>query len=380
MAKDIVYLAKIDAIQPHSNADKLELAIIGGWQCIVAKNQFKVGDEVVYICVDSIIPDDFARHIGVYDYLSKGRVRAIKLRGEKSYGLVVSKDSVSSFGCNVSGNLADALGIKKYEVNEPEENVRVSKKWPFWKAFRYIFSAWNGIGYRASVVFGKKWRFFKGYPKMPNQLPEHPLFPKFTDIENYRNHKGILDSYEGDVAVTEKIHGTNFRAGWVDGTWMVGSHNRNRIEHKDDAYWKYSKILDLKSIIKEVHKNEFPWAKAVVIYGEVYGKGIQKLEYSKVSPDIAFFDIMVEGKYISYSVFKYLCSKYKLPTVPHLYHGKWDPSLKILGEGRSTLANHTMEGCVIRSYREATHPRVGRFVFKYVNDDYLLGNFDGYNH
>jgi hypothetical protein len=56
MSALIVEISKISEIKAHPNADKLELAIIKGWQCIVGKGQHKVNELVVYCPPDSIIP------------------------------------------------------------------------------------------------------------------------------------------------------------------------------------------------------------------------------------------------------------------------------------------------------------------------------------
>lgn len=58
-----VPLTKIIDIKPHSNADSLELATVYGFQVIVKKGMYKVGDLVVYVPVRSIVLNGFLKTI-----------------------------------------------------------------------------------------------------------------------------------------------------------------------------------------------------------------------------------------------------------------------------------------------------------------------------
>src|SRR5271166_1293205 len=51
-----VPLTTIVNITPHTGADRLEMAWVYGFQVVVKKGQYKVGDKVVYVPVDSILP------------------------------------------------------------------------------------------------------------------------------------------------------------------------------------------------------------------------------------------------------------------------------------------------------------------------------------
>src|SRR6266436_8394187 len=107
----IVPVATIDALDPHPNADNLQLAQILGWQMIVPKDTYQVGSKVVYIPIDTVLPVEFSDKIGVTDYLSKQRVRCIKLRGEPSFGLAITPDEDWPVGENVF----EHYGLVKYE-------------------------------------------------------------------------------------------------------------------------------------------------------------------------------------------------------------------------------------------------------------------------
>jgi len=55
-----VKLATIETVSellPIANADAIELANVLGWQTIVKKGQFEVGQRAVFIPIDTILPD-----------------------------------------------------------------------------------------------------------------------------------------------------------------------------------------------------------------------------------------------------------------------------------------------------------------------------------
>ena len=49
MSSLIVEIVEIDNVMNHGNADKLEVAQIKGWNCVIGKGQFAKGDKAVYI-------------------------------------------------------------------------------------------------------------------------------------------------------------------------------------------------------------------------------------------------------------------------------------------------------------------------------------------
>src|SRR4051794_252873 len=111
MSTLIVEVSKIDAINKHPNADAIELAVIKGWQCVVPKDKYRPGDKGVYVPVDAVIPIPLAEAIGITKYLSTGRVRCAKLRGEPSFGVIMDPaDPTWEIGRDVATN----YGITKF--------------------------------------------------------------------------------------------------------------------------------------------------------------------------------------------------------------------------------------------------------------------------
>ncbi len=208
MSTMIVKVRTVEAVLPHPNADRLEIALVGGWKSICRKGELQEGQKVVFFPPDSILPpaladDPPAGRLGVAKYCSllpkneQGlrppgyRVKAARLRGQPSFGLVMALDpSRGDLDWPVDTDVAEFYGIEKWE---PPLKCEAG-----------------------------------------DSAPEHPWFPKYTDIEHYANYPTAIADGE-EVVITEKIHGTNARCGLVlaaaeDGapqwTWMAGSHER----------------------------------------------------------------------------------------------------------------------------------------------------------
>ena len=60
-----VKIVKIDKIEPHPNADKLEICKMKDldWYCVIPINTFKVGDLCLYIPIDSVLPEELEKKI-----------------------------------------------------------------------------------------------------------------------------------------------------------------------------------------------------------------------------------------------------------------------------------------------------------------------------
>jgi RNA ligase (TIGR02306 family) len=186
MSNLIISVATIEKLTPHNNADSLELAQILGWQLVVRKGEYKIGDKIVYFPIDTVLPQELSDRFGVTNYLSKGRIRCAKLRGEPSFGLAVKPENDEwQVGQNVAEYYA-ALGVKKYKPP-----VRVTA----------------------------------GDAEL-----EHPLFMTYTEIENMRNFPNVFKDGEM-VVLTEKIHGSNSRVGIIEGEFMAGSREAKRIKY-----------------------------------------------------------------------------------------------------------------------------------------------------
>lgn len=356
----IVEVVTIDKIEDHPNADRLDLATIKGWQCVVQKGAFASGDKAIYIPIDSILPAEVESKIFGPDSkvkLSKSRVKTIKLRGAISQGLVTTLEQVGlpPF-LPVGTDIKDKLKIGKWEPSVKAQNALAGGK------------------------------------KTTNKNP-HPSFHKYTKLQNVKNYIKLFE--EGElVVVTEKIHGTNFRAGYVpfqaNTLWKkvkkffgytqsfefaYGSHNvqlQNKFLY-DGFYDKnvYAEVVEKYHLRERLKDGE-------VVYGEIYGSGVQK-NYSYGCAEgerkLAIFDVMKNEEYLGREDFDDWVDITHIPRVPMLYHGPFDfQKIKDLLKGNSIIAptQKVIEGGVCRPAHGDEKSYAGRKVLKFINDDYLL--------
>ena len=354
MSSLIVKVCKVDKMEKHPNADRLSIATVGGWNCIVGLDQYNEGDNVVFIPPDCIIPTELIEKYNLEYLKHNGRTGTVKLRGYISQGLILD---VPEGSWKLGDDVAVAMGITKYEQPEPNFSI--------------------------------------GGGRQTTKRRLNPLFDKYTDIENINNFKNVFK--DGDlVVVTEKIHGCNGRwsllpiaysrqlplADKIKFLWnkyvlkkkfefVYGSHNvqltsesKNKNFYGEDVWGKIAKKYDLANNLSE----------NTIIYGEVYGEGIQDLTYGLKGIDFAVFDIKRDGKYLNWDDVVNYCAWYSLPHVP-VIADKVLFSTESLGEwtdGKSLICdNQVREGCVIKPMIEENNPRIGRKILKSVSTDYL---------
>jgi len=96
MIRKLASIRTISNIRPIVGADMIEVATVDNWNVVVKKDEFKIGDNVVYFEVDSFLPIreefEFLRKTS-YKKLADGsegfRLKIIKLLGVYSCGLIM---------------------------------------------------------------------------------------------------------------------------------------------------------------------------------------------------------------------------------------------------------------------------------------------------
>jgi RNA ligase (TIGR02306 family) len=112
-------IQRIISVEKHGNADSLSICTVLNYRCITKIDQYKVGDLVVFVEPDSILP---VAPWSVFYRSKSNRVKAVKLRGEWSFGVIESTTNVGYTGPVEEGlNITEALGVVKYEAPAPQD-------------------------------------------------------------------------------------------------------------------------------------------------------------------------------------------------------------------------------------------------------------------
>jgi RNA ligase (TIGR02306 family) len=381
MASFAVEIVALDDVLPHTNADSLELAVIGGYRAVVRKGQYRKGDLVGYIPEQAVVPEDILEHIGLSGRLSgrnKDRVKAIRLRGELSQGIVVSTGELTA--------LIDAERTKVFVETYPEHIVLDGTT-----------PSKDGVGWVAiSLEEGMDLQFVLGIQKWEPPIPANlrgratnrPSWFPVYDLENIKKYNRVLEDGEA-VIFTEKIHGTNagFAMRREDRQLLVAS--RRWLLEEDDRvlYWMAAKRYDMAAVLNALLDRT--QAEYVIVFGEIFGSGVQDLNYGMQGGEIRlrYFDIVVDGEYLDYDdQISLMCkalfavdvqsgSINPLSPVPVVYRGPFSMARVALHTDGNTTAMDTRqirEGIVIRPIKTRYSGNLGRVVLKSVSQAYLL--------
>jgi hypothetical protein len=297
--RKLVTIREIGKIEEIKGADKIELAFIDGWQCVVQKGEFTHGGLCLFFEIDSILPN-----VPVFDFMQprKWRVRTIKCMKHISQGLAKPLSILTEFGLDpvkydkesmIGTDLTDLLKVKKYDpeaAREEAERVRTPGKPAPW----YIQMA------RRLPVIGKYFMRRKGGGNFPTHI-----IPQ-TDEERYQNlshrmKEGFI-KYKFDV--TEKLDGTSTTFIYRPESWwkrflfgdsfMVCSRTLTKVHEDDSWWWNSARNCKAREEMVKLHKTlELKSNQYLVFQGETTGPKIQKNKYKRNTYDFFLFNVKI---------------------------------------------------------------------------------------
>ena len=130
--RKLATVRRIKDIKPIEGADLIELAVVDGWQVVVKKGEYKVGDFAVYLEIDSWVPTTLAPFltkgdkVRTYNGVNGERLRTIKLRGQLSQGLLLPTGCVPGI-VDEGQDVTELLGIQKWERPIPTHLAGVQR-------------------------------------------------------------------------------------------------------------------------------------------------------------------------------------------------------------------------------------------------------------
>jgi len=338
MERTLASIQRVLALTPIEGADRIELATINGWQCVVKKGDFKVGDLGVYLEIDSIPPD-----VPAFQFLwqkddvnrprpAKFRIKTIRLRGVLSQGLFMPLDnSLNSSSWTEDTDVTELLGVTKYEPVLPAAGQ------------------------------GEQEGSFPG------------CIPK-TDEVRIQSKPKVLDELRGKPwYATLKIDGTSCTFGFDtrNNENFVASRNW-KIRFGDNKYWNaVGHLLDDVAGL------------GLIVQGEIAGPGIQGNPLNLSAPQFFMFSAFdpYNGRYLTRAEEDILALSLGIWQVPVVYAGDaFDHTLDellLMAEGKYPGTNNEREGLVIRE-RDGVESRVlqGRLSFKVISNKFLLAEKD----
>lgn len=147
------------------------------------------------------------------------------------------------------------------------------------------------------------------------------VFKKYPEVEHL--HKVSEIFLEPEVVVTEKIHGTNVRFGWVEERFRVGGRNEefDFIASKDDAGMGFLGWLRGTTIPQKVKDIAVSQSEEIIFYGEWHGPRIQKgIRYAEAK-QIRLFAVRLNENFIGWDSVINFSQMINVNTVPVLYRG-----------------------------------------------------------
>ena len=212
--RKLASIQRIWKIEPIEGADRIELAHILGWQCVVNKGQFREMDLAVYFEVDSFLPIapefEFLRASSYRktDIMGEGfRLRTMKFRGQISQGLLLPVSAFPAIPADaeLGTDVTEILGVKKWEIEER------------------ITTGGTMIG------------------TLPYDIPH-------TDETRVQAEPDLIQAFAGlEYYISTKMDGSSHSVGIDENGFHVTGHN---YEYKDDGnspFYELVKSMDLQA-------------------------------------------------------------------------------------------------------------------------------------
>jgi len=346
---------KIVKITPIEGADAIETAMVLGWEIVIKKGEYQVGDLCCYIQIDTVVPEK-----PEYEFLRerKFRVKTIKLRKQISQGLIVP---LPEGNWSEGDDLTDIIGVKKYEKvdNNP---VRYEK--------RRKPKTWYG-----RYVYNFKYNFlYKWFPFLLKK--ERSDFPKplvsITDEERIQNIPNVLETHAGkNFIVSYKLDGSSItiihNKVFGKSKYRICSRRFELHDKQNDWYKVFTDTvfkIHIEKLVKLFNTND------IIVQGEAIGK-FNGNHHKLQRDEIRLFNIYVNGKRLNQKRFIEVCTSNGIPHCPlykEIVLNHTLPEILKISEIKDILNPHVeVEGLVWRCVED-------NLSFKVINNKYLLKN------
>ena len=344
--RKLASIQRIWDIIPIEGADKIELAKVLGWQCVVNKGQFEKGDPAVYFEIDSFLPIrpefEFMRSSSYKktDIMGEGfKIRTMKFRGQISQGLVLPISTFPEIPADVELNtdVSDLLGVKKWEIEE--------------------------VATTGGTVIGT----------LPMDVPH-------TDETRCQAEPKLIQDFSGlEYYITTKMDGSSHSVSIDEDGFHVTGHN---YEYKDDGTSSFYELVKRDNIEEKMNKYYSEnGLHLLTIQGELCAPGIQRNRLKLTRPEWYVFTVRINGKRVGLKKMQEVCRDLGLQMVPLEEVGidlpsKYPTVESLLERADGEYPNGgKKEGIVIRPTEPVYSERISAALsMKVVSNKYLLKN------
>lgn len=368
--RKLVTIQQITAITDIPGADLIALATIQGWQVIVKKTEFSVGDACLFFEIDSFLPleprYEFLKKTTKFDGKEGYRLRTMKMRGVLSQGL--------------------ALPLSMFpEITNPKVDFDYSEKLGVIKYDNEIQTYQGKPGLKAGKARGN----------FPSFIPKTDQ-PRIQNLTAY--FSALVDEEFEETLKLDGSSMTCYKIGHTPTLWEKVKSIFG-IKYKPYHFGVCSRNVDLKPTADQVqifnnqgkesiydqsdfwtaaykYKFEDKLPEGYAIQGELIGPKIQANQEKVKELEFYCFDVynIHTGKYLLPLERREFCALHNIPHVPVVYTNAKPLQLGLEGllkhvEGESMNPGTVSEG---RVYKHVTKP----ITFKAISNKYLLSKKD----
>jgi RNA ligase (TIGR02306 family) len=285
---------RITRVIPIEGADRIELAVVQGYQSVVLKDKhFEAGELVVFVHPDTVCPSDNP----AFSFLAgQGfRVKTARLRGVISQGIALKLSELDGkVFDDVTLSVKDGVITASKEGAAPADGEEVGQ---FLGIVHYTKPCDEDNSNRPEDAF-------------PSGVPK-------TDETNLQGKLRVLEELKGkSVYISLKIDGQSFTATAKGGEKRVCSRNRSM-----------SPTIEGSRFCKVYHKYNFDEIldrhPTVAVQGELAGPGVQGNRLALTDHELFVFDVWdhVENRYYGFKELTDFCEANGLKMVPIIQVG-----------------------------------------------------------
>ena len=384
MARKLASIQKITDIKPIPDRDRIALATVCGWQVIIQKDQFNIGDLCVFCEIDSVLPEK-----PEFEFLRKNnfRIKTMKMCNTISQGICFTLDILpQDKQYKIDDDVTNIIGVTQYkktmDIEENSVNVSTNNKRTIPPSLKpFMKYAWLN-----KII---KWIFLYNFGKEKITDTSFPIEVSKTDETRIQSVPRLLDDKTNSWTVTEKLDGCSatfllrkvpkkFYLPWSKNNftyeYVVCSRNKSLPVKDNSVYWYISDKYKIKQALHNImdyyytiNGTSMSW---VALQGECVGPKIQGNIYKLDDYDFFAFNLTSSARRFDTMFANLLLKRENIKWVPILNSYFVTPDsvedMLAYAHGNSIVNPDTLrEGVVVRNNTFNTS-------FKAVDPIYLM--------